>query len=129
MASNPFNLVLRFVLELAAWAAMGYWGWTQHTGPWRFVWAIGLPLVAMALWGVFRVPGDGGPPVVDVPGWARLLLEVVEFGGAVWLLSEAGRRRWAIILAVLLVFHYAVSFDRVRWLLSGGPPDSPPTGI
>ena len=117
MGSNPANLALRFLLELAAWAGMGYWGWTQHTGLERFAWAIGLPLVAMALWGIFRVPGDGGEPVVAVPGWTRLILEVIEFGGAIWLLHDAGGRPWATLLTVLLLVHYALSVDRIRWLL------------
>jgi hypothetical protein len=30
MSKNPANLALRFVLELAALAALGYWGWTTH---------------------------------------------------------------------------------------------------
>jgi hypothetical protein len=48
---------------------------------------IGLPLLAMALWGTFRVPGDPG----DAPVAARLALELVEFGAATWLLIDAGR--------------------------------------
>jgi hypothetical protein len=58
MASNPINLALRFVLELAAWAASGVWGWHQGTGALRVVLALGIPLVEMVLWGTFRVPED-----------------------------------------------------------------------
>jgi hypothetical protein len=45
---------------------------------------IGLPLLAMALWGTFRVPGDA-------PVAACLALELAEFGAATWLLIDAGR--------------------------------------
>ena len=38
--------------------AMAYWGWTQHDGPARFLWAIGLPLLSAVIWGVFTVPDD-----------------------------------------------------------------------
>jgi hypothetical protein len=113
MSQAPLNLALRFFLELAVWGAMGYWGWTQHRGMWRWLLAVGVPLVAMALWGVFRVPGDGGPPVVAVPGWSRLLLEFAQFVVAVWLLVDADRRGWAIALAALLILHNALSYDRI----------------
>ncbi len=29
MAFNPLNLALRFLLEVAALVAMGYWGWNK----------------------------------------------------------------------------------------------------
>jgi hypothetical protein len=49
MAYHPLNLAFRFVLELAALAAMASYGWhlTEHTAP-RLVAAIGLPLLAAA---------------------------------------------------------------------------------
>jgi hypothetical protein len=76
MAYHPLNLAFRFVLELAALAAMASYGWhlTEHTAP-RLVAAIGLPLLAAAMWGVFAVPGDrsrSGKAPVAVPGWVRL---------------------------------------------------------
>lgn len=124
MGSHPINLGLRFLLELAAWAAMGYWGWTQHDGLMRWVWAIGLPLVAMTVWAVFRVPGDPGDAPVAVPGAVRLIIEAVEFGGAAWLLYAAGRPQLAIILGGLLVLHYAASYDYVYRLITGRQPET-----
>ena len=123
MSQNPINLGLRFLLELAAWAAMGYWGWTQHTGIARWLLAIGLPLVAMTVWGVFRVPTESGKGVVAVPGIVRLIIEVIEFGGAVWLLFDAGRPQLAGIFGGLLMLHYAASYDYVIRLVGGAPPD------
>ncbi len=75
MGSHSLNLALRFLLELAALGAMGYWGWTQHEGPVRWRWAIGLPLVAAVLWGTFAVPNDpsrSGQAPVPIPGILRL---------------------------------------------------------
>lgn len=112
------NLGLRFVLEVMALAAMAYWGWTTHQGAWRIVWAIGVPLAAAAVWGVLRVPGDPGDAPVAVPGAVRLLIEVVFFALAVWLLTGAGRSGWAIVLGALIVLHYIASYQRVLWLLS-----------
>jgi hypothetical protein len=117
MGSHPINLALRFVLELAAWGSMGYWGWTQHDGIVRLVMGIGLPVLAMALWGTFRVPGDPKDAPVAVPGGLRLLLELAEFGLAMGLLAAAGRDQWAIILGVIVTLHYVVSYDRIAWLL------------
>ena len=56
MSENPANLALRFLLELAALAALGYWGWVAHDGASRWVWTAGLVVGAAAVWGVFRCP-------------------------------------------------------------------------
>jgi hypothetical protein len=117
MGSHPVNLALRFFLELAAWGSMGYWGWTQHDGVLRVVLGIGLPVLAMALWGTFRIPGDPKDAPVAIPGWLRLILELAEFGLAVSLLYAAGREQWAIIFGAIIVLHYAASYDRVAWML------------
>jgi len=117
MGSHPINLLLRFVLELAALAAAGYWGWTEKSGGWRWAWAIGLPLVMAVLWGTFRVDGDPKDAPVPVPGIVRLLLEAAFFATAVVLLAAAGQSQLAIIFGVVILAHYAVSYDRIAWLL------------
>ncbi len=72
----------------------------------------------MALWGTLRVPGDPGDAPVAVPGPVRLTLELAEFGAAAGLLMAAGRPALGIGLAVVVVLHYAVSYDRITWLLA-----------
>jgi hypothetical protein len=122
MSNNPLNLAFRFLLELAALVAIGYWGWVQHEGVWRFVLAIGLPLLAAALWGIFRVPDDAsssGRAPVAVPGGVRLLLELAFFAFAAWALFDAGQSVLAWILGLAVLLHYALSYDRVIWLLRG----------
>jgi hypothetical protein len=121
MAYHPLNLAFRFVLELAALAAMASYGWhlTEHTAP-RLVAAIGLPLLAAAMWGVFAVPGDrsrSGKAPVAVPGWVRLTLELVFFGFAVWSLYTTGAGTLSLVLGVSVLVHYALSWERIRWLL------------
>lgn len=118
MSKNPLNLALRFLLELTALYAMGYWAWTQNEGLLRIVLTIGLPLFAAAMWGVFRVPGDPKDAPVAVPGWVRLVLEAVFFGGAIALLVLADRSTAALIFSVLVIGHYIVSYDRIQWMLS-----------
>ena len=117
MSQNPIILTIRFVLELAALAAMGYWGWTQHDGLLRVLLAVGLPLLAAALWGVFRVSGYPKDAPVEVPGVVRLLLEVAFFGVGAALLAAAGQRDAALVLAAVVVLHYAASYDYVLALL------------
>jgi len=117
MGKHPVNLALRFLLELAGLFALGYWGWTQHSGAARFLWGIGLPLLAAVLWGTFRVPGDPGKAPVPVPGWVRLVYEIIYFTAMVWALWASGLETWAWILGILTVLHYAASYDRIRWML------------
>jgi hypothetical protein len=117
MGQNPINLALRFFLELAALYCMGYWGWTRHAGLLRYLLAIGLPLLAAVIWGVFRVPGDGGPPRVRVSGVIRFLIEILFFGFATWGLFAAGATTAGWVFGGLTLFHYIISYDRVTWLL------------
>jgi hypothetical protein len=117
MANHPLNLTLRFFLEVAALAAMGYWGWTQHSGLMRWLLAIGLPLVAAAAWGLFRVPGYPGAAPVAVPGPVRLLLEAAFFGGGTWALYAAQRPVWAAVVGSLVLLHYLASYDYIGALL------------
>jgi hypothetical protein len=113
MSDNPVNLLLRFLLELAGLTALGYWGWTQHDGAARWVWAIGAVAAAAAVWGVFRVPGDGGAPVVAVAGWVRLAIEAAFLTTATAALYASGQRTTAVVFAAVVIGHYLVSYDRV----------------
>jgi hypothetical protein len=120
LSAHPVNLVLRFLLELAALLAMGVWGWRQGTGGLRFILALGVPLLAAAIWGTFRVPDDPGKAPVAVPGIVRLALELAYFGFATWALFDMGAETWGWILAGVTAAHYVVSYDRVAWLLRQG---------
>lgn len=120
MSTHPLNLVFRFILELAGLFATGYWGWTQHQGFSRFLWAIGLPLLLAILWGIFAVPDDpsrSGAAPIPVPGILRLLLELVIFAIGIWCCFAAGKPSWGWILGVAVILHYLVSYDRIVWLL------------
>lgn len=117
MSKNPIILTVRFLLELGALGAMGYWGWTQHDGLLRVALAIGLPLLAAVLWGTFRVSGYPREAPVEVPGVVRLLLEFGVFGAGAALLWAAGQRSAAIVFAVAVVLHYVASYDYVLALL------------
>jgi hypothetical protein len=119
MSHHPINLVLAFLLEIAALIATGYWGWTQHEGIGRIVLTIGVPVVLAAVWGVFRVNNDPNEALVEIPGWLRLILELGFFAIAAILLYAAGQPQAALIFAAVVVLHYVTSYDRVWWLLTG----------
>ena len=92
----------------------------MNTWP-RYVLLIGLPLGLAVLWGVFAVPDDpsrSGRAPVPIAGSLRLLLELSVFATASCALyvSEARVAAWA--LAAVVLVHYALSYDRVKWLLS-----------
>jgi hypothetical protein len=119
MGSHPVNLAVRFLLEIAALVAIGFWGWSQHDGIFRYLLAIGGPILAAVLWGTFTVPDDpsrSGKAPVPVPGILRLVLELAIFAFATWALYDAGKGLLALILAIIVVIHYALSYDRIAWL-------------
>lgn len=125
VSNHPLNLAFRFLLELVALSAFAFWGWAW--GGWLgWLLAAGCVLVGMAVWAIFRTPGDqsSGKGYVPTPGPVRLVLELAFFALAVIALLTAhanDRADWlGIALAVGVVIHYALSWDRVLWLLGRG---------
>ena len=118
---HPANLAFRFVLELAALGAMGYWG-HQQTESWaRWALSAVVPLVAATTWTIFAVPGDpsrGSEGLIHVPGWARLVLELGVMGFASWALTRLGQEHLAIGYGFAVAVHYAISYQRIAWLLT-----------
>lgn len=120
MGSHPFNLAIRFLLEIAALVCLGIWGWNQSDGWFRYVLAPGLPALIGAIWGIFAVPGDpsrSGNAPVPVHGFIRLILELIIFIMSIWALYDMNYERMALIFAILVLIHYLVSYDRILWLL------------
>jgi hypothetical protein len=120
MANNPINLALRFVLELYALYAMGYWSWHRFDGWMRILLVILVPLIAAFVWGAFRVPSESprGHASVPVPGIVRLLIEVCFFGFAIWGWFDVAATLAATVFGITLLIHYALSYDRLSTLLS-----------
>ena len=120
MSQHPLNLGFRFLLEMIALYAFGRWGWMQAEGGLRFLLAVGLPLIAVLLWGTFRVPADSsanGKAPVPVPGWVRLILELAFFSVATWCLIASGAENAGWAFGGVSLLHYILSYDRIRWLL------------
>jgi hypothetical protein len=121
MNTNPINLVVRFALEIAMLISLGYWGW-HLSGTWiKYIEAVGLPVTAAILWGVFRIQNDPKPAPVEIPGILRLVLELGLFAFATWALYDLGFIRLSMIMAVMVILHYLVSYDRTWAMLRNKP--------
>jgi hypothetical protein len=96
------TLALRFLLELCALGALGYWGFKTGGGALAKVGlGLGVPLVAAVVLGTFVAP----KALVKVPGAVRLLVEVAVFASAPSALYVAGNTRLASALVLLYVVH------------------------
>jgi hypothetical protein len=120
MGNNALNLTLRFILELVALFAAGYWAY-KTIGQWpKYLLMLLVPVIIATIWGVFAVPSDpsrSGKTVVAVPGLVRLVIELAVFGFGTWCIYKTMPGNYALIFAVLVIFHYAISYDRIFWLL------------
>lgn len=116
-----WNLLLRFVLELAALAGFGYGAWRLADGGLIGGAAALFTVAAVAtIWGTFAVPGDpsrSGNAPVPVPGWLRLVIELLVLGGGAAAFAWAGLPVVGPVLGALLLLHLAFSLGRLGWLL------------
>jgi hypothetical protein len=118
---RPMNLIARFLLEIAALVALGYWGYQMAESGLRFILAAALPLLAAAMWGIFAVPGDpsrSGKAPVPVNGSIRLAIELAFFALAAYALYDSDMQSLALVFAIAVAVHYLISMERNRWLLS-----------
>ena len=120
-----WQLALRFALEMAslvAWALAGWeLGGDRLDGWLRWLLAFVLVTAAAGAWGTFRVEGDSGgdnEAPVRVPGTVRLVVELVVLLGGAVAVTWAGSTVFGVVLAVLVVFHYATTMSRVSWLVA-----------
>lgn len=119
MGSHPLNLFLRFILEITALFAVGYWGWSQHPDWLKFSLTIGSPIMLALIWGIFAVPNDpsrSGKTVIVTPGWIRLVIEISIFGLATLAFFDVGNQYIALIYLLIVILHYGFSIDRIKWL-------------
>ena len=117
---NSANLALRFFLEITALAGFGVLAWSLSEGWWRYLAVVVVLGILMTLWGVFTVPGDpsrsGGAPV-PVSGLLRLVLELTILLGGGCAFYFSGYTRFGFLIVFLVLVHYALSGDRIAWLL------------
>lgn len=99
---QALNYTIRFVLELCALAALGYWGFTTgEDWAMKFLQGLGAPLLAAVIWGAFVAPKARRR--AHEP-W-RLLIEIAVFGAASAALWAVGQPALAIALAAVYAFN------------------------
>jgi len=114
-------LAFRFILELCALIAVGFWGWNQTNSPVNFLFAIGFPIIMAFIWGVFAVQNDksrSGKAPIPIPGLNRLLLELILFAIAAWSIYSLEHHKLCLLFGLATLIHYVLSYDRIVWLLS-----------
>jgi len=78
-AIAKLNLLIRFLLELAALGALAWWGAGAAGGALASILlGAGLPLAAATLWGLFVAPRRRH----EIPRAGRFVLQVLVLGGA-----------------------------------------------
>jgi len=97
-ALKAINLGLRFLMELAMLAALGYWGFRSGFPlPVRWLLGIGAPLLAAVVWGTFMSPKASVPLSAQL----KLAIEIALFLLAAAALYAAGRPAWAALFLVV----------------------------
>ena len=114
------NLGLALLLEIAALAALCYFGFVVETS-WlgKIGLGIGLPVVAIVIWALFGAPASQR----RLKGFPFLLLQIVWFGSAIVALFFAGQPVLAIIFALLFVLNTSLAY---AWNQKNAPL---PTGV
>jgi Protein of unknown function (DUF2568) len=98
---------LKFLLELAAFAALAYWGATVNIAL-----AILAPAAAIVLWALFAAPRSAR----RLPTATRVPFELAVFAAAVAALFAADAPVLALILGVLVIVNAALLavFDQLE---------------
>ncbi len=106
-AFKYLNLAVRFILELCALAALGYWGFnTSDNIAVGFALGLGAPLVAGVVWGLYVAPKARN----RLPDPFRLLLEIMVFAAAAAALVAANRAELAAVFAIAAAISIALMF-------------------
>jgi hypothetical protein len=93
------NLAVRFILEIGAPVALGYWGWKIGDGAMRWALALGSILAAIAVWLLFVSPD----PIIELARPIRLLIEFLVWTAAAAALWATSLRTLAVAFIVIAV--------------------------
>ncbi|WP_440070091.1 YrdB family protein [Streptosporangium sp. OZ121] len=102
LAKN-LNLLVMFLLELGVLASVGYWGFVVSSN-WSLKLLLGLggPALFIAIWAIF---GAANGATIPLTGFARVVLEMLWFGGGAMALVMAGRLVPGVTFAVVFVLN------------------------
>ena len=92
------NLLVRFLLELCALGALGYWGArTGHGVAGKVALSAGIVIAAATAWGLFVAPNA----TFDAGAVVRWGVELTVFASAAGALVATGRPRLAVVLVIV----------------------------
>jgi len=105
------NLVLKFLLELAALASFAIWGAESESGALAVAHAIIAPLIVALLWGRLAAPRS----THRLPRATRIPFELTVFVLAVAALAISGHVPWAIGLGVVMAINAVAMTAWDQW--------------
>jgi hypothetical protein len=108
---RSLNLVVKFLLELAALAAFAYWGSKIGSGVATVVVAIGAPLVIGVLWGAFAAPRAKR----RLPAPARVPFELGVFALATAALATVASTLAVVVFASAVLINAAFLTILGQW--------------
>jgi hypothetical protein len=117
---SRFASVLRFSTGLIAWIGAP-WALAPHS----VLLAIASVVVLIGLPTIFQTPGDKPRVVVPVPGFATVLLVLLQLVAAVVAAWFAWPTVVAVVVSVLAAACVVTEQPRWRWLLSRQAPPAP----
>jgi uncharacterized protein DUF2568 len=101
------NVLVRFLLELCMYAAVGYWGFkTQSSWVMKIFLGIGLPVLIAVLWSLFLAPKATHP----LRGISRLSLELILLGSGAVALFSGGRANLGWVYLAILALNEILLF-------------------
>jgi quinol-cytochrome oxidoreductase complex cytochrome b subunit len=102
MILKSSNIAFRFLLELCALAATGYWGFHVGYGKiMKIVLGLGAPIFIALIWGTFGSPKAAVK--LSIP--LHILLELLVFGLPVIALYACGKPKLALIYGICVVIN------------------------
>ncbi|MGV9282972.1 YrdB family protein [Streptomyces sp. NPDC003730] len=102
---KSLNLLVMFLLELAVYAAVVFWGVAVgDRWPVELALGVGAPVVMMSVWALFGSPRAAHP----ARGGARVVLEVLWFGVGAAASAAAGRPLWAAVFGAVYLVNAAL---------------------
>jgi hypothetical protein len=98
-ALKSLHLGLRFLLEVGALIAVGYWGWKSAEGTARWALAIGAVIAVIVVWTLFVSPN----PTIELSMPIRLIIEFAVWVAAALALYATGNRALGIAFFLIAV--------------------------
>jgi hypothetical protein len=110
-ALKSTNLAVKFALEMGALAAFAWWGATVAGGALAVLLAVGIPVIAAVLWGIFAAP-RASRRLLLVP---RMAFELTVFGLAAAALGAAASTAVGVAFAVVAIINAALLTVLDQW--------------